>query len=281
MEQLAENLPLITNFLLYSFRELHEEVTYATLNKHKSRSIIRIILTLAMGAILINFFSNANKFNDFFANILEAFGCSVNLQQILLPVISIILSMNIATYSSSIIIKCICNHLYGDPEFYLTDARAAELAAQFTEEAGEPIEPRQLQEAVDFCRKHYHNSSNRSQVGSKPQDWKQTMENLIYHGDYGHYLNQQEALLKRNIELEKKMTTISECGDELHDYRSQHSIRIQKRLSSRQGTPEKSMSAEKMTALSFSRKPTTAEPDYPDVNTPLLRHKNTPRITPR
>lgn len=204
----ALSVPLLLESIFHPFIALNQEIEAISLNKHRTRSSIKILIMATTAIIGIIFFYQYPPINQFFIKIISAFNVSTDTQPILSASLAILASCHIGSYVSNVIVRSTCNFIFGDPDFYVTKNRAIELEQQFKEQGNYKITQAHIYEVVDFCRKNFRRQTS-NELGTKPEDWKKTIESLLYDGDIEHFLDQQQALKMKKIELERKLEAIA------------------------------------------------------------------------
>ena len=145
--------------------------------------------------------------NQFFIKITEIFNISQTSQEFVSKFLEIISSCHLGNYITNITIKTFCRFYFGDPEFYVTPKQLIKLEKKFKEQVNYDIQDKHIIEVIDFCIKNLRKQDSRD-IGAKKEDWKNTLECLIYEADAEHFLDQQKALyLKRQI-IEHKLQTL-------------------------------------------------------------------------
>lgn len=204
----ALSVPLLIESIFHPFIALNQEIEAISLNKHRTRSSIKILIMATTAIVGIILFYQYLPINQFFINIIAAFNVSADTQPLLSASLAILASCHIGSYVSNVIVRSFCNFIFGDPDFYVTRNRAIELEQQFKEQGNYKITQAHIYEVVDFCRKNFRRQTS-NELGTKPEDWKKTIESLLYDGDIEHFLDQQQALKMKKIELERKLEAIA------------------------------------------------------------------------
>lgn len=162
--------------------------------------MVTIVVSAIIGVIL---FCYTQTTNQFFIKIVEAFNIPAASQPILSGSLAMLIFSDLGAYLSNVAVRSTCKFLFGDPDFYVTKKRAIKLEQQFREQGNEHITQQQIIEVVDFCRKNLRRQPS-SELAAKHEDWKKTLESLLYDADMEHFLDQQKALRLKRIEIRKK-----------------------------------------------------------------------------
>jgi hypothetical protein len=204
----ALSVPLLLESIFHPFIALNQEIEAISLNKHRTRSSIKILIMAATAIVGIVFFYQYPPINQFFIKLIAAFNVSTDTQPLLSASLAILASCHVGSYVSNVIVRSTCNFVFGDPDFYVTKNRAIQLEQQFKDQGNYKITQAHIYEVVDFCRKNFRRQTS-NELGTKPEDWKKTIESLLYDGDIEHFLDQQQALKMKKIELERKLEAIA------------------------------------------------------------------------
>ena len=200
-----------TNYLfqtiLYPLSELNKEIECISLDKHRTRSACKVIILL-FASITLSYFAIINyQIQEILTEIIETFNSSKETIPMLSKCLSIILCSQVATLIANTCTKMFCKIRYNDPEFYLTTERLNILEKKLKEQIDHDITQDEIKAVVEFCIKNFYKENNK-ELGGKKEDWRKTIECLIYDGDLEHFFDQQKALLMKKIQLEKKSKEI-------------------------------------------------------------------------
>lgn len=201
------SIPLLIEIIFHPLVELTKEIDAISLDRHKIRSIVKIIFTITISISAIYFALNNSVVNQFFIKITKIFNISQESQAFVSEFLEIISSCHLGNYITNITIRTFCRFYFGDPEFYVTPKQLITLEKKFKEQVNYEIQDKHIIEVIDFCIKNLRKQDSRD-IGAKKEDWKNTLESLIYEADAEHFLDQQKALyLKRQI-IEHKLQTL-------------------------------------------------------------------------
>lgn len=203
----ALSVPLLLESIFYPFIALHHEIDAISLNRHQTRSAIKISIMCVTSIIGIYLFYNNPAVNQFFFKITAAFNLSMESQPLAAASLAILASCHTGSYLSNVIVKSFCNFAFGDPDFYVTKNRAIKLEQLFIEQGNNKITQQHIYEVVEFCRKNLRRQTCNT-LGTKPKDWEHTLESLLYNADLEHFLDQQQALKAKQLELQTKLEAI-------------------------------------------------------------------------
>jgi hypothetical protein len=196
------------------------------MDHHKEKSIAKIVLTLIISTTIALLFYCYKPLNNTFEILSHALEISGQLQPIIFCTMIIVAASHIGTYFSNFIVKSTCKYMYGDPEFYLTEKRARALADKIAAETEQDVDPNTIFRVVDFCRDKYRRQST-GEIGSNPEDWRRSLERLIYYGDIEHFVEQQELIKRQELSIERKLLAIEHYNrkiDACHSMHSMHSM---------------------------------------------------------
>ncbi len=211
------SIPLLIEVIFHPLVELTKEIDAISLDRHKIRSIVKIIFTIIISISAIYFAINNPAVNQFFIKITDIFNVSQGSQAFVSEFLEIISSCHLGNYIANITIRTFCRFYFGDPEFYLTPKQLIKLEKKFKEQVNYEIQDKHIIEVIDFCIKNLRKQDSRD-IGAKKEDWKNTLESLIYEADAEHFLDQQKALyLKRQI-IEHKLQTLIEYTNKNYSY---------------------------------------------------------------
>ncbi len=274
----ALSVPLLLESIFYPFIALHHEIDAISLNRHQTRSAIKISIMCVTSIIGIYLFYNNPAVNQFFFKITAAFNLSMESQPLAAASLAILASCHTGSYLSNVIVKSFCNFAFGDPDFYVTKNRAIKLEQLFIEQGNNKITQQHIYEVVEFCRKNLRRQTSNT-LGTKPKDWENTLESLLYHADLEHFLDQQQALKAKQLELQTKLEAIVAYSNGYSNLNTQRNsiLSQQEELTLRNNSREKRKSRGSIT-LPMGNQPTpitimTNLPKTPPrstENTPLL-----------
>ena len=205
---------LSTNTLLqilcYPWLELRSELNALFIeNKHPVRSAIRIfgiILATCVGLYIV--FNNPYIL-EFFTGIIRSLEfVPTALQTKAAWVLSVLASSSFGAYTSKALIRSFCKCKFGDPDFFLTSQRKAELVQIFRSQELE-IQEELIQHVVDFCIHNLRESHQSSEIGTTPKDWERILNSLIYDADLDLFLDQQAALQTKHQRILEKQAAIN------------------------------------------------------------------------
>ena len=104
--------------------------------------------------------------------------------------------------------RAITNCIFGDPDYFLTNNQANELAEKFGES------PERVHEMFDFCVEQIRGSTNAR--GARNEDFIETIK-AIKEGDFDAYYEHYDLLLNKKAELERKRQEIAEKQQKLDE----------------------------------------------------------------
>lgn len=274
------SVPSLIKSVFHPFIALHSEIDAILMNKHKTRSTFKIVITIIISLIGIYLFYNNQTINQFFIKITEAFNFATTSQSLVSACLAIITSCHIGDYISNVLVRSFCKCRFGDPDFYVTKKRAIKLEQQFREQGNEHITQQQIIEVVEFCRKNLRRKSS-NELGTKPEDWKKTLESLLYEADIEHFLDQRQALKIKRLEIQKKREAILARSSSLESTDSQQDPQTAPQTSSRSRQRHRHESIQSSaTVLSPTRSTANTTFDYsfgstettPLLYSPTVRH---------
>jgi hypothetical protein len=194
----------------YPWLELQEELHAIFVdNRHPVRSWFRVFsILLATGVGLFLVF-NDPAILEFFAGIIKAINFIPDIfQQKAAIALSVLASSSIGAYTSKAVIRGFCKFRFGDPDFFLTPKKTQELIIKFKEQEID-ISAELIEHVVAFCvhnlREAHHHTS---EIGTKPKDWEQILNALIYDADLDLFLEQQAALEAKHKHILEKQELI-------------------------------------------------------------------------
>jgi len=201
------SIPSLLKIIFHPIVEFQNELDAIFSNKYTIRSAFRIASIILAGIFGIFFFYYNNATHQFFANFTEIINIPANFQPATSAALSILTFSDVGAYLSNVIVRSICKCLFGDPDFYITNSRAISLAKQFTEQGHCNVDEESIREVIGFCIKNYRKQSS-TELGAKPEDWKKTIESLLYDADLEHFLDQQQVLKIKQQEIQQKRAAI-------------------------------------------------------------------------
>lgn len=211
----ALSIPLLIEIIFHPLVELSKEIDAISLDRHKIRSSIKIIFTIVNSILMIYFSFHNVALNDFFIKITKIFNIPQESQAFGSEILLIIASCHLGNYVTNIIIKSFCRLYFGDAEFYITPKQLTKLEKKFKEQVNYEIQDKHIIEVVDFCINNLRKQDSR-EIAAKKEDWKNTLECLIYDGDAEHFLDQQKALYVKKQILEHKLQTLINYSNKPH-----------------------------------------------------------------
>lgn len=200
----------IKKVVCYPWLELQEELHAIFVdNRHPVRSWFRVFgILLATGVGLFLVF-NDPAILEFFAGIIKALSFIPEIfQQKAAIALSLLASSSVGAYASKAVIRGFCKFRFGDPDFFLTPKKTQELILKFKEQEID-INAEVIEHVVAFCvhnlREAHHHPS---EIGTRPKDWEQILNALIYDADLDLFLEQQAALEAKHKHILEKQELI-------------------------------------------------------------------------
>lgn len=188
--------------------ELNQEIEDIHRDRHRTRSIIKIVVALIIGSISIYYSFNNPKIMEILDIITEIFNFSKESKPFFTSIMDIILCCHIGMGCARTCTRSFCKYYYGDPEFYITPHRLA-LLEQKIKVHLENITQEEILNVIAFCVQNF-NKENSKELGGKKEDWKRTIESLIYDASMEDFYEQQEALHARKLKINTSLHNISE-----------------------------------------------------------------------
>lgn len=217
------SLPLLMKIILYPLIEVHKEIDAISLDRHKMRSIIKIFLITITSSIAIYYVFHNTSTNDFFLKVSKMFNMEQETQLLIANFLKIIACCNFGTYLTNIAVNGFCKYYFGDPEFYVTSKQLIKLEKKFKEQVNYEIQGKHIIEVVNFCVKNLRQQDS-IEIGAKKEDWKNTLECLIYDGDAEHFLDQQKALYLKKQIIERKLRTLVDYASKNYTYNQEYQL---------------------------------------------------------
>lgn len=211
-ERLAQLLNILSvawlvKVLFDPFIEFNNELSAVQKGRHVEKSLFRICsiaLSVIAGIIL---FSHHQTTNQFFQKIIAALNMSPTSTFTIASIVSVLYFAHLGSYLSQIAFKIICNLAFKDPDFYITKKQLKILKQKFQAQGYRQIQDTDILQVVDFCRINLRKQSPTKLLGDKPNDWKKTLEAIIYDADLEHFLDQQQALKRKTLQLKNLQST--------------------------------------------------------------------------
>jgi len=200
---------LLMQILCYPWLELKYELNAMFIeNKHMIRSAVRICsiaLATCLGLYLV---VNNPAVLEFFAGIIKSLEfVPVAMQTQAATALAVLAASSFGAYTSKAGVRSFCKCKFGDPDFFLTNKRKAELVQIFQAQEIE-IPEDLIQHVVDFCVHNLRNSHPSSEMGTTPKDWERILNSLIYDADLDLFLDQQAALQTKHQRILDKQAAI-------------------------------------------------------------------------
>ncbi len=204
MQELLPTSTLI-DLIFYSWLELKFELNALFIeNRHSTRSIFRICSIVLAGIMGVYIYLHNPAVFRFITGIVNAFNVPILFQEAASISLALLIFSGLGAYISKAIARSVCKYIFGDPDFYLTKKRGAELEKIFKEQ-GFDINENTIRQVVEFCIHKLRDQQLSSEMGTSPKDWEQILNSLIYDADLDHFLDQQAALqTKKQLILEKQ-----------------------------------------------------------------------------
>ncbi|MGD0465211.1 MAG: hypothetical protein ABSA84_00730 [Gammaproteobacteria bacterium] len=204
---------ILMQILCYPWLELKYELnTLFIENRHTVRSTIRIFSIVLATCVGLYIVLNNPTVLTFFTKIIKALEfVPVILQTKAAVALSVLASSSFGAYASKAVVRSFCKFRFGDPDFFLTKQRRAELIQIFKSQEID-IEEALIQHVVDFCVANLREPQASSEFGATPKDWERILNSLIYDADLDLFLDQQAALQAKHKLLLNKQAA-------LHDYK--------------------------------------------------------------
>lgn len=186
--------------------ELNQEIEDIHRDRHRTRSIIKIIIALTAGAMSVYYSLNNITIMEMLAIFTEILNFSKESKPFFTSIIDIVLCCHIGMWCGGVSTRTFCKYYYGDPEFYLPPDKLA-LLEQKLKLHIENITQQEILDVVNFCI-HKFNKENSQALGTKKEDWKRILESLIYDANMEAFYEQQEALYARNEKINNTVQRI-------------------------------------------------------------------------
>lgn len=204
----ALSIPLLLKFIFHPFIDFNNELNALLIGKHPEKSLFRTSAITIFGITGIVLFNNSQIIHIFCNTIITSLNLPTTFIPILSAAISIVLFSNIGSYISQTIAKICCSLFFGDPDFYITKQQLTKLEKKFKLQGHKNIAADDILQVIHFCRHHLRKKS-RNALGAKPEDWRQTLEAIIYDADLEHFLDQQQALKNKVLAVQNKHRVIA------------------------------------------------------------------------
>jgi hypothetical protein len=204
----AFSVPLLLESIFYPLIVIHTEMEAISFNRHRTRSSIKLTILTVIALSFFCSFYNSSSVYSFFYKIVLAFNLNPEVHSLLSNFLGIMTGLHIGSYVSNVIVRSCCNVIFGDPDLYITEQRAMELEQKFIEQGNHKINRQQICEVINFCIQNLRRQNYSAALGAKPEDWKKTIEALLYDADLEHFLDQQQALRNKKRELQIKLDAI-------------------------------------------------------------------------
>ena len=268
---------ILMQILCYPWLELKHELTCLFIeNRHTIRSSLRILSIILATCVGLFIVINNPIVLEFFTRIISALEFVPSIFQTKAAMaLSVLVSSSVGAYTSKAIIRSVCKCKFGDPDFFLTAKRKAELVQIFKDQEID-IQEDLIQQVVDFCIYNLRESHSSSEIGTTPQDWERILNSLIYDADLDLFLDQQAVLqTKHQRILDKqsalhtyKSTTINSSYTQPTEHQPEPLIFSPP---SRASPPHNNSSSYQQ--ASSSSEPPSTSPRQIDERTPLLQSK--------
>lgn len=191
----------LAKVLFYPLIEFNNELSAIQKGQHVEKSLFRIcsiVLSIIAGIML---FSHHQTTNQFFQKIIATLNMSPTSTFTIASIVSVLYFAHLGSYISQTIFKLICNLAFKDPDFYITKKQLNILKQKLQAQGYRQIQDDDILQVVDFCRINLRRKSRTNLLGDKPNDWRKTLEAIIYDADLEHFLDQQQALKRKILQL--------------------------------------------------------------------------------
>ena len=208
MHDLLPTTTLI-QILCYPWLELKYELNALFIeNKHMIRSAIRICSIVLASCLGLYIVCNHPAVLEFFTGIIRSLEfVPIALQTKAATALAVLATSSFGAYTSKAAVRSFCKCRFGDPDFFLTTQRKAELVQIFQAQEIE-IQEDLIQHVVDFCIHNLRESHSSSEIGTTTKDWERILNSLIYDADLDLFLEQQEALQTKHQRILEKQAAI-------------------------------------------------------------------------
>lgn len=185
--------------------ELNQEMEDIHRDRHKIRSIFKIIIAMLAGTILAYCSLNNPTIMGIIGIASEIFNFSQEAKPFFSAMIDIVICCHLGMWCGRASTRAFCKYYYGDPELYLPPDRLVLLEKKLKVHI-EHITQKEIIDVVTFCIHKFNENSE--ELGGKKEDWKRTIESLIYDANMEAFYEQQEALYTRNEKINNTINRI-------------------------------------------------------------------------